>query len=142
MQVNNKIKQLRKESGLTLKEVAEHLGCSVATAQRYESENGIKQIPYDVIEKYAELFHVPPTSILGWDSVSQSNNCNASSNIGGEKNTYTTTNNYYSDTKSASRQVITKETKDHFFMLLDIVRNMNDKQLIDLIKYAKYLTSE
>lgn len=72
MGINNKIKELREQSGLTLKQVAEFIGCSVATAQRYESENGIKNIPYDAIAKYAELFNVSPSYIIGWKDITQS----------------------------------------------------------------------
>ena len=55
---NERIKQLRLKEGLTLKEVAKSLGISEATAQRYENENGIKNIPYESLEKYAALFGV------------------------------------------------------------------------------------
>ena len=142
MKINNRIKELREKSNITLKQVAEHLGCSTATAQRYESDNGIKQIPYEAIEKYAELFNVSPASLLGWDSIEQSNNCNASNNIGGEQNTYTTTNNYYANHKHPSKSDVTEDTKNHFFRLIDIVRNMDDKNIVELIKYAEYLSSK
>lgn len=38
---NEKIKSLRLQSGLTLKDVAKKLNISEATAQRYENSNGI-----------------------------------------------------------------------------------------------------
>lgn len=65
---NDRIRNLRKESGFTLKEVAKKLNVSEATAQRYEDrENGIKNIPYDIIDKYATIFNVSPSYIMGWD---------------------------------------------------------------------------
>jgi transcriptional regulator with XRE-family HTH domain len=50
---------------MTLKEVASKLQTTEATVQRYEST--IKNIPYDVIEKYAEIFNVTPSYIMGWE---------------------------------------------------------------------------
>lgn len=64
---NDRIKQLRENRKMTLKEVAKKLGVTEATAQRYENSNGIKQIPYKAIEKYAEIFGVSPSYIMGWE---------------------------------------------------------------------------
>jgi repressor LexA len=64
---NQKIKELREQSHLTLLEVSKKLGVSEATAQRYESDTGIKNIPYEQIIKYAELFNVTPAYIMGWE---------------------------------------------------------------------------
>ena len=61
---NERIKQLRKESRLTLKEVAARLGVTEGTAQRYE--NNIKNIPYDVVIAYSKIFHCNPCFIMGW----------------------------------------------------------------------------
>lgn len=60
---NMRIKHLREQNKLTLKEIASKLGCSEATAQRYENNNGIKNIPYEVILKFAEIFDVSPAYI-------------------------------------------------------------------------------
>jgi transcriptional regulator with XRE-family HTH domain len=62
---NDRIKDLRQLHKMTLKEVASKLQTTEATVQRYEST--IKNIPYDVIEKYAEIFNVTPSYIMGWD---------------------------------------------------------------------------
>ena len=58
------VKNLRLEHGYTLKEVAKFLGTTEATIQRYESGNGIKDIPYKKIIAYSELFHVSPTYLI------------------------------------------------------------------------------
>ena len=65
---NDRIRQLRELNKMTLKEVSNKLGVTEATAQRYEAKNGIKNIPYDIIEKYARMFDVSPAYIMGWDS--------------------------------------------------------------------------
>ena len=64
---NERIKSLRTSQGYTLKDVAQKLGVTEATAQRYES-NAIKVIPYEAIVKYAEIFACSPAYIMGWES--------------------------------------------------------------------------
>lgn len=64
---NERIKALRKERDLTLKDVARLLGVTEATAQRYES-NAIKAIPYETISKLAEIFDCSPSYIMGWEN--------------------------------------------------------------------------
>ena len=62
---NERIKELRRNSHLTLKEVAARLGVTEGTAQRYE--NNIKSIPYEVIVAYSKMFGCSPAYIMGWD---------------------------------------------------------------------------
>lgn len=66
--MHERIKELRTQRSLTLSQVADYLGVTEATAQRYETGKGIKSVPYEVIEKYANLFKCTPQYILGWDS--------------------------------------------------------------------------
>jgi len=61
---NDRIAYLRKKNDMTLKDVSKRLGVSEATAQRYETT--IKNIPYEIIMKYAALFGVEPSYIMGW----------------------------------------------------------------------------
>ena len=63
---NDRIKARRKELGYTLKEVAAKLGIAESTAQRYESKNGIKNIPYEALVKYASILSTTPDYIMGW----------------------------------------------------------------------------
>ena len=65
--MHERIKELRNRRGMTLAQIADALGTTEATAQRYESGKGIKSIPYDVIEKYANIFGCKPQFIMGWD---------------------------------------------------------------------------
>lgn len=69
--MHDRLKELRTRSGKTLAQVADALGTTEATAQRYESGKGIKSIPYDVIEKYANIFGCKPQYILGWEDAIQ-----------------------------------------------------------------------
>ena len=66
MTINERIKNLRLQSGLTLKEVADRLGITEGTVQRYES-GSIKVIPYESITGLADLFGVNPAYVMGWE---------------------------------------------------------------------------
>lgn len=66
MKINERIKTLRQMSGLTLKDVATHLGITEGTVQRYESGQ-VKVIPPDSIAGMAELYNVSPSFIMGWE---------------------------------------------------------------------------
>lgn len=71
--MHDRIKELRSQKGMTLAQVAEALGTTEATAQRYESGKGIKSIPYEVIEKYANIFGCKPQFIMGWEETQKKN---------------------------------------------------------------------
>lgn len=58
------VKSLRLQNNMSLKEVGFVLGVSEATVQRYESGKGIKDIPYDKIIAYSELFGVSPNYLV------------------------------------------------------------------------------
>lgn len=59
---------MRNQCNLTLKEVAEKIGITEATAQRYES-GLVNTIPYERIEMLAKLFMVSPAYLMGWEDV-------------------------------------------------------------------------
>lgn len=65
-----RIRKLREDNQMTLKEVASKIGISEATAQRYESPNGLKNISYSKIEDYANVFNVSPNYIMGYEGMS------------------------------------------------------------------------
>lgn len=63
----HRLRELRKERGLTLLQVAEKLGVTESTVQRYESGN-IKNLKYETMVELAELFDVAPAYLMGWTS--------------------------------------------------------------------------
>lgn len=71
--MHDRIKELRSRRGMTLAQIADALGTTEATAQRYESGKGIKSIPYEVIEKYANIFGCKPQYIMGWSEEIEKN---------------------------------------------------------------------
>lgn len=64
-------KELRKNKGLTLKEVAKVLNTSEQAVNKYELEI-VRNIPLDRIEAMAKLYGVSPAYIMEWDQASSS----------------------------------------------------------------------
>lgn len=60
------IKKRRKELGYTLAQIAEAVGVSEATVQRWESGN-IKTVRHENLDRLAEVLRVPPPALMGWD---------------------------------------------------------------------------
>lgn len=67
-----KIKELRLSKGLTLKQVADRLGVSEGTVQRYES-GAISNLKYDTMVALANIFGVSPQYLMGWEEESLTN---------------------------------------------------------------------
>lgn len=65
--IGNKIKQLRKEKGLTGEELARCIGVSQQQVSRYEQ--GINCVNIDLLAKLSELFKVPIQMFLPSDDI-------------------------------------------------------------------------
>lgn len=63
---NERIHEKRTDKGITLAQVAEKLGVTEATAQRYERGN-IKSIPYEHMCAYGEILNCSPAYLMGWE---------------------------------------------------------------------------
>lgn len=61
----NRIKELRKAKDITLLEIANRLGVSEATVQRYESGK-IKKLKYETMSALANMLDVSPEYLMGW----------------------------------------------------------------------------
>ena len=59
---------LRKNKGLTLKDVAKVLNTSEQAVNKYELEI-VRNIPLDRVEAMAKLYGVSPSYIMGWESL-------------------------------------------------------------------------
>ena len=64
MKIHEKIKQRRRNLGLTLEKVADYVGVSKATVSRWESGE-IENMRRDRISKLAEILKVRPNFIMG-----------------------------------------------------------------------------
>ena len=74
MTTGERMKQRRKEIGLSAETVAAGLGVSPATIYRYE-KGEIEKLPGYVIEPLAKILHTTPAYLMGWedDSVPELN---------------------------------------------------------------------
>lgn len=66
MEIHERIKQRRKELGLSAEEIASKLNVSPATIYRYEN-NEIKKFPTDILGPLADALHTTPAFLMGWE---------------------------------------------------------------------------
>ena len=65
--LNEKIRELRKEKGLSLEDLAEKVGTSRQTIYRYEI-GAITNIPSEKIEAMAKALGTTPQALMGWEN--------------------------------------------------------------------------
>ena len=63
----NKLREMRKEKGLTLETLAEKLGTSRQTIHRYENGT-ISNIPPEKVMLLAEALDTTPSKLMGWEN--------------------------------------------------------------------------
>ena len=66
MTIGERIKQLRKEKGISVDKLAEIIGKDRATIYRYESSD-IEKMPTSVLEPLATALGTTPSYLMGWD---------------------------------------------------------------------------
>lgn len=66
MLIGERIKQRRKELGLSVDEVADKIGKNRATVYRYESKD-IEKLPLEVLEPLAKALDTTPAFLMGWE---------------------------------------------------------------------------
>lgn len=64
--MSKRIKELRMAKGMTLLQLANKIGVSEGTVQRYESGN-IPNLKYDMIVALSEALDTTPVHLMGWD---------------------------------------------------------------------------
>ena len=66
MAIGDKIKSARLEARMTLEDVAQRVGVTRQTVQKYES-GIVSNIPSDRIELLAKALNVTPAYLMGWE---------------------------------------------------------------------------
>lgn len=66
MTIGERIRELRKEKGISVDKLAEIIGKDRATIYRYES-NDIEKMPTSVLEPLATALGTTPAHLMGWD---------------------------------------------------------------------------
>lgn len=72
MTVGRKIKQRRKEMGISAEELGKRIGKNRATVFRYENGD-IEKLPIDVLEPIAKALSTTPQALMGWEEVQSRN---------------------------------------------------------------------
>ncbi len=67
---SRKVRSLRAEHGLTLEQVARHVGVGRSTIRKWET-GMIENIRRDKIAKLAEALHTTPDYLMGWENKSK-----------------------------------------------------------------------
>lgn len=67
MTVGERMRERRKQLGLSAEFIAEKLDCSPATIYRYES-GYIEKMPVDSIIPIANILNVSPAYLMGWET--------------------------------------------------------------------------
>jgi transcriptional regulator with XRE-family HTH domain len=72
MSVGQRIKQRRKELGMSADELGKRLGKDRSTIYRYE-KGDIENLPLDILEPIAEVLRTTPQYLMGWEQVQKKN---------------------------------------------------------------------
>lgn len=67
MTTGERMKERRKELGLSAEYVAERLGVSPATIYRYE-KGDIEKMPGNILEPISKILNTTPAYLMGWDN--------------------------------------------------------------------------
>lgn len=72
MNIGTRIKERRKELGLSVDDVASKLNKNRATVYRYES-NDIENLPLNILEPLAKVLNTTPAYLMGWKKENSTN---------------------------------------------------------------------
>lgn len=71
MQIGERLKNRRKELGMSVESIAEQLGVSYTTVYRYEASS-ITKIPVETFDKLCKILNVTPAQLMGNDDTPDS----------------------------------------------------------------------
>ena len=72
MNIGKRIKQRRKELGMSADKLGEILGKDRSTIYRYE-KGDIENLPLDILEPIAKALNTTPQYLMGWEDVGKKN---------------------------------------------------------------------
>ncbi len=133
---NERIRSKRLEKGITLSQVADALGVTEATAQRYESGN-IKSVPYEHMCVYGNILGCSPAYLMGWDNETIEAKYNTLSSSHSEH-----IGKYIDYLFLVERQLISDNNSDEYidFIISEIASSLNDTGKREALKRVTELT--
>ena len=154
MNIGERIKNRRVELNLTQEELAKMTGYT-ARSTINKIERGVNDMPLSKVSVFANALNVSPSYLIGWEDENnvdidvRNNSGTISNSIGSDSsesnNTYTTTNNYYSAPCSQNETTVNKDikatitSKELFYEMLMVLKDMDDEQLNDMIRYGEFI---
>lgn len=117
--VAERLKEARVTNGLTLKEVGDHIGVKGVTILRYE--NADISVPFDRLERLADLYCISPIYLMGWDNPSP----------------------HYIDVKVAkyARELYANQTLRELFADILVLSEEQQREVSRFIKFLKHKES-
>ena len=152
MKIGERIKNRRIELNITQDELARRLGYSdKSSISRMENSS---KLTLNKVQLLADALNVSPSYLMGWedeiniDTDMSNNSGTISNNLAPDStdtnNTYTT-NNYYSSPCSQKETTTNKDikatvtSKELFYEMLMVLKDMDDEQLKDMIRYGNFI---
>lgn len=153
--IGNKIKIRRKELNITQEELAKMTGYTTRSTIN-KIEQGVNDIPLSKVSVFAKALNTTPSYLMGWEDeinvdidMDMSNNSGTISNNiapdSSESNNTYTTNNYFSSPYSQKEATTNKDvkatvtSKELFYEMLMVLKDMGDEQLKDMIRYGNFI---
>lgn len=143
MNIGDKIRKLREEKGYTLEELGNIIGVGKSTVRKWETGE-ITNMRRDSIENLAKALDISPLSFFETSDSTISNSSILNNYGDSNENTFhsSTTNNFFENKKCDNKTTSSENSKSYFFTLLDNIREMDDEQLLEMIRYSEYLLSK
>ena len=138
------IKDARIRKGYTQDELAKKIGYS-SKSMIARIEKGEIDLPQSKIVSFAKALETTPSELMGRGiDINQGNNSISSNGSSRDiTNTTTTTNNFFSQKQSCgNRTLVTADSKNYFFAIIDNLRGMDDSSLRDVLKYTQFILSK
>ncbi len=123
MSIGQKIRERRTELGMSVEELAKHLGKNKATVYRYE-KGEIENLPVNAIIPMCKALDTTPSKLMGWDEVE--NMAGSEINVNGVHMAYASNN------ETHLRQI-----KNWYRLFGDMV--LTDEEHQKLIEYTEFL---
>lgn len=106
MKYTNRIRERRKQLGMTQEELATKMGFKTKGSIS-KIEAGERNLPTSKIKLFAEVLDTTPAYLMGWED-----NAGTTTTTTGNHNTTNTNNKYYSDCGSSTKEAIEFMDKD------------------------------
>ncbi len=142
--VGKEIKKRRTMLRMTQEELALKSGYKTKGSIQ-KIEDGTTDVTNKRLSMIAKALGCTPSDLLSSYDKAIDNSFNNLSNNSNNVTHTTSHNHYYDDDSkkdSTAHIIVTENTKKYFLGIIDNVRNMDDDQLLDVLKYCEFVKSK